>query len=1175
MAIDSGTQRPVVLLTDRYLNETGTHYLTGVQALVRAIRDRARHDARAGTRTASFVSGYEGSPLAGFDMELARRLPIFGDVDIVHRPAVNEELAATAVLGTQLARQTGSLSHDGVTGYWYGKAPGLDRAADAIRHANLIGTDPAGGAVALIGDDPEAKSSTYPCTSEAAVADLYLPTLYPADSQEALDYAMHAAYLSRFTGTWAGLKVHTVVADGGSVASLDRDRIAPTFGDLGPSRHVPSATLIGPNLASLEESLLGQRFPRAVQYARLNGLNQIVADSPQARIGIVASGKTYLDVREALARLGVDDGDGLARYGIRVLKLGMVYPVDPEIVATFAAGLTEIIVVEEKRGFLEDSIKSALYRRASAPQIVGKVDDRGRALFSAAGALDVDKVMIGLARRLGEGYGVEPAKQWMERPRPSRIALPLIPLMPRTPYFCSGCPHSSSTKADKDTLVGGGIGCHALVMVMDEEHTGKVLGVTQMGGEGAQWIGMAPFVEQDHFLQNIGDGTFTHSGSLALRAAVAAGVNITYKLLYNSAVAMTGGQQPAGVIPLARLVELLAAEGVAEVVVTTDDVARTRKEGGLRRSVVVRHRDELESIQRRLASVPGVTVLIHDQECAAEKRRKRKRGKAETPATRVVINERVCEGCGDCGVQSNCLSVRPVDTEFGRKTEIHQSSCNLDFSCLKGDCPSFVTVTPRGERRPHEVSEVIDDAAAAALPNAPDPAPGDFAMRIVGIGGTGIVTVAQVLATAADLDGRYVRSLDQIGLAQKGGAVVSDLKISIAPIPRASKLSAETCDIYLVCDSLAGADPTNLRVLSAEQSTSIVSSTEIPTGQMIVDTELSFPDSQTLQGAIEGRSRRAIHLDAGALARDLFGDEQYSNMLMVGAAFQAAGMPMSASAVEDAITLNDTAVDRNIQAFRWGRRLAAEKSALAPARPPSTAGHVADWVGVPADEAISLLLHEVASVRDPRAAELTRYQNSEYAQRYRDELSAVLSAEQQAKFGSTVLTAAVARYLYKLMAYKDEYEVARLIVDEDFAAEVKEEFGANSRLAFRLHPPMLRAMGMKQKMSFGPRSIPIFRVLYAMRGVRGTALDPFGYAAIRRLERELITEYVGAIRLVAAGLTAANLDAAVEIAELPDMVRGYEHVKTDNAARYRQRLAELLVAFATTTVQAPETQAPR
>jgi indolepyruvate ferredoxin oxidoreductase len=856
-----GTQQRAVLLTDRYLNESGSRYLTGIQALVRAVRDRARHDARAGTRTASFVSGYEGSPLAGFDMELARRLPIFGDVDIVHRPAVNEELAATAVLGTQLARQAGSLSHDGVTGYWYGKAPGLDRAADAIRHANLIGTDPTGGAVALIGDDPEAKSSTYPCTSEAAVADLYLPTLYPADSQEALDYAMHAAYLSRFTGTWAGLKVHTVVADGGSVASLDRDRIAPTFGDLGPSRHVPSATLIGPNLAALEESLLGQRFPRAVQYARLNGLNQIVADSAQARIGIVASGKTYLDVREALARLGVDDGDGLARYGIRLLKLGMVYPVDPEIVATFAAGLTEIIVVEEKRGFLEDAIKAALYGRASAPQILGKLDDRGRALFSAAGALDVDKVMIGLARRLGEGYGVEPAKQWMERPRPSRIELPL---MPRTPYFCSGCPHSSSTKADEDALVGGGIGCHALVMVMDEERTGKVLGVTQMGGEGAQWIGMAPFVEQNHFLQNIGDGTFTHSGSLALRAAVAAGVNITYKLLYNSAVAMTGGQQPAGVIPLARLVKLLGAEGVAEVVVTTDDVARTRKEGRLGRSIVVRHRDELESIQRRLAGVPGVTVLIHDQECAAEKRRKRKRGKAETPTTRVVINQRVCEGCGDCGVQSNCLSVRPVETEFGRKTEIHQSSCNLDFSCLKGDCPSFVTVTPRGDRRPHPMSEVIDDAAAAALPSPPTRAQRDFAMRIVGIGGTGIVTVAQVLATAADLDGGFVRSLDQIGLAQKGGAVVSDLKISSAPIPRASKLSAETCDIYLVCDSLVGADPTNLRVLSTEQSTSIVSSTEIPTGQMIVDTEMSFPDSEMLHSAVERRSRRAIHLDAGS-----------------------------------------------------------------------------------------------------------------------------------------------------------------------------------------------------------------------------------------------------------------------------------------------------------------------
>ncbi|MGE0220666.1 indolepyruvate ferredoxin oxidoreductase family protein, partial [Mycolicibacterium sp.] len=799
-------KRPAGSLDDRFLQSDGEVYLTGIQALVRALRDRALLDARRDLSCASFVSGYEGSPLAGYDLELARRQPLLADVEIVHRPAVNEELAATSVAGTQLAAHVSRLRPDGVTGYWYGKAPGLDRASDAIRHANLIGTHPHGGVVALIGDDPAAKSSTYPCSSEAAIADLYLPTLYPADSQGVLDYAVHAAYLSRFTGTWAGLKIVTAVADGGSVATVHPDRVAPTFGDLGPSRHQPSAQLIGGQLAKLEESLLTYRLPRAVQYARLNGLNAIRSAARDARIGIVAAGKTYLDVRESLSRLGLTDLD---QHGIRLLELAMIYPLDTEIVETFATGLTEIIVVEEKRSFLEAAIKEALYHRADAPTVTGKFDDRGRPLFPATGELDVDRVTAGLARRLAHGHAVAQAQRWLDRPRTSRIELPLTT---RTPYFCSGCPHNSSTAANEGALVGGGIGCHGLVMVMDQDHTGQLAGVTQMGGEGAQWIGMAPFIEHDHFVQNIGDGTFTHSGSLALRAAVAAGIIVTYKVLYNSAVAMTGGQAPAGAIPLPRLLDLLAAEGVAEIVVTSDDVRRTSRQLGRTHRVSVRHRDEMKDVQRRLATVPGVTVLVHDQECAAEKRRKRKRGLAETPKERVVINQRICEGCGDCGVQSNCLSVRPVATEFGRKTEIHQSSCNLDFSCLKGDCPSFVTVIPKGEPERRARATAIDDAAARALPVPQAEADDQFAMRIVGVGGTGIVTVAQVLATAAAIDGLYVRSLDQTGLAQKGGAVVSDLKISRRPTEQASKLAEASCDVYLVCDVVAGTDPTTIRV---------------------------------------------------------------------------------------------------------------------------------------------------------------------------------------------------------------------------------------------------------------------------------------------------------------------------------------------------------------------------
>lgn len=811
-------------LEDRYLLEEGSVYLTGIQALVRALRDRALLDRRRGQQTSSFVSGYEGSPLAGFDLELARQRKILADLDVVHRPGLNEELGATSVLGSQLVSQVGTMRSDGVTGYWYGKAPGLDRASDAIRHANVIGADPRGGAVALIGDDPSGKSSTLACASEAALADLGIPTLYPADTQDVLDFGVHAAFLSRFSGLWAGLKIVTAVADGASSAVVHPDRVDPSFGDLGPSTFRPNATLFGSALVELERSLHHDRLPRAREYARINGLNSIVCKAADDRIGIIAAGKTYLDLREALIVLGLDEED-LHRFGIRILKLGMVYPLDPELITSFAEGLTEVVVVEEKRSFIEASVRDILYGRADAPIVVGKTDPSGNALFNGFGELDADLIAAPLARRLGDEYGIEPAQRWRARPQSSRIALPLLT---RTPYFCSGCPHNSSTKVAPDTIVGAGIGCHGMVMVMDEKQVGDVIGVTQMGGEGTQWIGMAPFLEENHLVQNVGDGTFMHSGSLALRAAVASGENVTYKLLYNDTVAMTGGQDPVGAMPLDRLTRLLLAEGVTKIVITTEDRKRV---GALRlpKGVDVRDRDELMSTQQELAEIPGVTVLIHDQECAAEKRRKRKRGKIATPTTRVMINERICEGCGDCGEKSNCLSVHPIETEFGRKTAIHQSSCNVDYSCLAGDCPSFVTIEPgpTEQRTPAP-------AIPADLNPEPEFAPsdGEFGMRILGVGGTGVVTVAQILATAAVVDGKFVRSLDQTGLAQKGGAVVSDLKISPHPAAFASKIGSKRCDLYLACDTLVATDPNNLKVTNKDRTVSVVSTTEIPTGQM-------------------------------------------------------------------------------------------------------------------------------------------------------------------------------------------------------------------------------------------------------------------------------------------------------------------------------------------------------
>lgn len=1174
-------------LDDRYTREEGPIFLGGITALVRMIADRARIDRRQNLRTASFVSGYEGSPLAGFDLELMRRKSLLAPFDVVHRPGLNEELAATSVMGSQLAPTLGPLAADddghlrnGVVGYWYGKAPGLDRASDALRHANLIGTHPDGGAVALVGDDPAAKSSTVPCTSEMALADLYIPTLYPADSQDILDLGVHAAVMSRVSGLWTSLKISAHVADGSSTAVVHPDRVLPVYGDLGRSPHVPSGKLLGANLMELEQNQLTTRIPRALAYAQLNGVNRIAVRSGDDRIGLVAAGKTYLDLRNALRLMGLDEAD-MQRAGIRILKLGMVYPLDRDILERFitdtAAGqLDEVIVVEEKRDFIETMMRDMLYRHPRAPRIVGKVHEDGSTLFSRFGELDVDAVTLGLATRLARHHHLDAAQTWLDqhnaRRSPTRIELPLAV---RTPYFCSGCPHNSSTKVSPGTLVGGGIGCHAMVLMMDPQQVGDIAGVTQMGGEGAQWLGMAPFVPADHFVQNIGDGTFTHSGSLALRAAVASGENITYKLLYNGTVAMTGGQDPVGEFSLAQLTRLLAAEGVSRIVVTSDDPSRTRS-ADLADGVDVRDRSDLAEIQRDLAGIPGVTVLIHDQHCAAEKRRKRKRGQMSTPTQRVVINERICEGCGDCGEKSNCLSVHPVSTEFGRKTRIDQSSCNLDFSCLKGDCPSFVTVTPGHTPESRRATEI--DAAAIPTPSTSRPvtAGTDFTMRITGIGGTGVVTVSQILATAAFLDGHAARTVDMTGLAQKGGAVVSDIKVSalssagpdagradLRLIEQAAKAAADTCDLYLACDSIVGTDPANLKVTAPDRTVAVVSTTRIPTGAMVIDTSVGFPADVSVHESIDARVSRAAYLDAGALATELFDDEQFANMVMVGAAYQTGALPISAEAIERAVELNGVAVAANLQAFRRGRQVIEDPEAVSHE---ITAAGVEPVAVEPSSFARGQIAHlglsdDLAYTVGIRVDELVVYADERYAGAYLDVVGRVARES-----GSPELVDAVARNLYKLMAYKDEYEVARLTADPAFAAQIAGEYGDDAKVAVRLHPPLLRALGRKEKMAFGARTAPVLAGLAKMKKLRGTRLDPFGYTEIRRTERELVVEYSDLVDAILGALASATaepgrLSALVELAGLPDMVRGYEQIKMDNVAKYRaeveRRRAEL------------------
>ena len=1154
-------------LDDRYTRESGDIYLTGIQALVRMVRDRARVDRRSGLRTASFISGYEGSPLAGYDLELARRHEHLAPYDVIHRPGLNEELAATSVMGSQLAAQViggaeltpsaDGLPRDGVVGYWYGKAPGLDRATDALRHANLIGTHSAGGAVALVGDDPGAKSSTVPCASEMALADLYIPILYPADSQDILDLGVHAALMSRTSGVWTSLKISAHVADGASTARVDPDRIVPVFGDLGTSPHVPSGRLLGAHLMELEQNQLTTRLPRAQEYARLNGLNRIVVSSPDDRIGIVAAGKTYLDLREALRLMRIDDDD-LRRLGIRILKLGMVYPIEREILDRFmfdtATGdLDEVIVVEEKRDFIETMMRDILFRHPRAPRIVGKVHEDGSTLFSRFGELDVDAVTRGLADRLAR-HGVDAARIWLDRKAARRTRIEL-PLAVRTPYFCSGCPHNSSTKVAENTLVGAGIGCHAMVLLMDPRQVGDIAGVTQMGGEGAQWIGMAPFVSADHFVQNIGDGTFSHSGSLALRAAVASGANITYKLLYNGTVAMTGGQDPVGGMTLPRLTSLLLDEGVSRVVVTSDDPKHVRTLG-LPDTVEVRHRDDLLEVQTELAGVAGVSVLVHDQHCAAEKRRKRKRGAMPTPTRRVVINERICEGCGDCGEKSNCLSVHPVQTEFGRKTRIDQSSCNLDLSCLKGDCPSFVTVTPGTDR----IRTRAADLADTVLPMPAVPAIRDtFSLRITGIGGTGVVTVSQVLATAAVLDGHSARTVDMTGLAQKGGAVVSDIKVAPHPLEQAAKVASEDCDLYLVCDPLVGTDPVNLKVTAPEKTVAIVSTTQVPTGLMVIDTSVGFPADSAVHSAVDSRVARTVYLDSGAVSTALFGDEQYANMLMVGAAYQAGALAISAKSIERAIELNGVAVDANVQAFRRGRQIVSDPDSVSGAIDGLHGRGVAEIE--PSPHALEVVA-ALGSIDDDlrrtiaiRYDELTAHSDERYARSYLDMVDRVRRVAPDSS-----LTDAVARNLYKLMAYKDEYEVARLTQDPSFAARIADEFGADAEVAVRLHPPTLRSMGMREKLALGSWADTPLTALAKMKRLRGTRLDPFGRSEIRRTERALVVEYrelVDAVldALASGRIGADRLPAVVDLAELPDMVRGYEGIKMANVERYREAVA--------------------
>jgi indolepyruvate ferredoxin oxidoreductase len=1154
-------------LADRFVADDGNVFLSGMQALARVPIDQLRADRRAGRRTAAFISGYPGSPLGGFDTTMRGAARLVPDLPIVCRPAVNEEYAATAVMGSQLATTLPDRRYDGVLGVWYGKAPGVDRATDALRHAVYAGSSPEGGAVAFVGDDPIAKSSTLPSSSAGIISDLHIPMLYPADPAEVLDLGRHAVALSRTCGLWTALKIVSDVADGTASVALDPDRIRPVVPEMAEYARpgLPGGRLLAPRTIDLEREIYEVRYSIATAYSAANHLNEVMVDAPDAWLGIVVSGITYREVREALRRLGLSDDADVSALGIRLLRLRMPLPFDPATVRQFARGLEEVFVIEEKQPNVELLVKDALYSAAERPRVVGKFDERGMGLIKGFGALDADALVPALRARLGR-VAVRLAPEV-----PSRTRITVAP-MARTPYFCSGCPHNRSTTAVPDgALVGAGIGCHTMALLMDPDQVGEIIAVTCMGNEGTQWIGMAPFVDRDHMIQNLGDGTYFHSGQLAVTAAVAAGVNITYKLLYNGAVAMTGGQLPEGQRTVASVVKTLLSQGVAEVVVTTDDVTRYRHDP-LPRGVKVLHRDRLLEAQEHLATVAGVTVLIHDQECAAELRRARKRGRAAVPTTRVAINHRVCEGCGDCGRASNCLSVQPFETPFGRATHIDQTTCNLDRSCVDGDCPSFVTVDTKPSRRRRRKRAraralARDEASGVGdllerLLSTPLPPPerwadrDDVTVRMIGIGGTGVVTVAQVLGTAAMLDGFRTRGLDQTGLSQKAGPVVSDLHLTRSHDSASHRVGAGQADVLLVFDPLVAASPDGIGPSDPERTVVVGSSSITPPGIAITRPDTEIPSFETLESILRPLTslEHRWWVDADALATRAFGDALTANVLVAGMAVQSGAIPVDPKRVEDAIELNGVSIDANTAAFRLGRHVVAhpelvdELATHAPLESPSV-------VLSPA------LRERIARLELPAgsheqlgrlAAELVAYQDETYAAAYVDFVERVREREHSVAPETSALTDAVARGLYRLMAYKDEYEVARLLLDEDARRPIDEV--APGRVRYHLHPPLLRSLGLSHKIVLSDAFDPVFRALAKGKRLRGTRADPFGWSEVRRTERRLPDEYRTALVEILPHLDRESMTAAIALAELPELVRGYEGLKLQNVARFRDAL---------------------
>ncbi len=1163
-ASDAAAQFPLaaealreVSLEDKYTRHSGRIYLSGVQALVRLPLIQRWRDEAAGLHTAGFVSGYRGSPLGGLDEALWKAQPHFDANHIKFQPGINEDLAATAVWGSQQVGLIGPTPYDGVFSMWYGKGPGVDRCGDVFKHANHFGTSRHGGVLLVAGDDHGAFSSTLPHQSDHQFAASMIPLLYPCNVQEYVDLGLHGWAMSRYSGCLVGFKALADTVESSATIEADPFRVNILLPDdfvmpAGGLNARLTVEYIGQQARHQEALMQDYKIYAALAYARANRLNRTMIDAPKARLGIIASGKSYMDVLEALDELGIDEKHA-QEIGIRLFKVSMPWPLEPDGVREFATGLEEILVVEEKRQIVEYQLKEQLYnwREDVRPRVVGKFDEKGewvhprgdwlltsKAEFSVA---QIARVIAGRIARFHRSELIAARLDFLEAKDAMLKKAVSTPLRPA--YYCSGCPHNTSTRVPPGSLALAGIGCHVMAAAIFPESNKTI---THMGGEGATWIGQAPFSGLRHIFANLGDGTYYHSGYLAIRAALAANTNITYKILFNDAVAMTGGQPIDGPISVPMIASQMAAEGVKRIAIVAEDPARFARREGLPEIATLHPRAQLDAVQRELREVKGVSVIIYDQVCAAEKRRRRKKGEYPDPPRRIFINAAVCEGCGDCGVQSNCTSLLPLETEFGRKRMIDQSSCNKDYSCVKGFCPSFVTVDGGTLRKNKRAATDSGEGFVALSSPALAPLDKPYNILITGIGGTGVITIGALLGMAAHLEGKGASVLDMTGMSQKNGSVTSHVRLAARPeLIRAQRVATGEADLILGCDILTAGGQDAISKMRAGRTHALINSHETPPGQFAQAPDWTFPSSEVRQLIEESTGKSVDFVDATRLATALMGDSIATNLFMLGYAWQRGRIPLAEAALLRAIELNAVAVKANQQAFLWGRRAAFDIDAVT-------------RIALPAQPVVVSLPPSLDSLVRSRMEFLTAYQDRGYAEEYAGFVKQVREAENRQMQGSgTRLTQAVARYLFKLMAIKDEYEVARLYANGDFKTQLEQTFEGDYRLRFNLAPPLFARKdgnGMPLKSEYGGWVMPAFALLARLRVLRrfgGGFFDIFGHTEERRTERALIPEYKELIEGLLPQLSATNLAIAVEIASVPEHLRGYGKIKRASIAEAR------------------------